>query len=379
MCGITGFLNLAGRLSADSLRESVAGMTATLRERGPDDRGVWADAEAGVALGHTRLAILDLSPQGHQPMHSACGRYVLVYNGEIYNAPVLRRELERSGTGAAAAWRGHSDTEVLLAAFAAWGVPRTLEKLVGMFAFALWDRKERQLYLVRDRLGEKPLYYGWQGDSFLFGSELKALRAHPDWRGEISRDALTAFLRFSYLPAPRSIYQGIATLMPGTVLVLDCRPDAPRELPEPKAYWSVLQAAEYGARDYFRGSDADAVTRLDALLRRAVGQQMVADVPLGAFLSGGVDSSTIVALMQAQSGRPVRTFTIGFDDEQYNEAAYAKEVARHLGTRHTELQVTSKDALDLIPRLPSSTTSPSPTSRRSPPTCSRGSPGATSR
>lgn len=327
-------------------------MVGTLEERGPDGRGHWCDAEAGVALGHTRLAILDLSHEGHQPMHSACGRYVITFNGEIYNFAELRRELEVVPAAGESRWRGHSDTEVLLRGFAVWGVTRTLAKAVGMFAFALWDRGERRLYLGRDRLGEKPLYYGWQGEHFLFGSQLKALRAHPAWRGGVSRASLTAFLRFGYLPAPHSIYQDVLSLLPGTLLVLDCRPDAPRRLPEPHPYWSLLKAAEAGSSHLFRGSAEDAAARLDTLLRRSVRQQMVADVPLGAFLSGGVDSSTVVALMQAQSGTPVRTFTIGFEDQGYNEAAYAREVARHLGTRHCELMVTPRDALELIPRLP---------------------------
>ncbi|GFO69007.1 asparagine synthetase B [Geomonas limicola] len=327
-------------------------MVGTLEERGPDGRGHWCDAEAGVALGHTRLAILDLSQEGHQPMHSACGRYVITFNGEIYNFAELRRELEVVPATGDSRWRGHSDTEVLLAGFAVWGVTRTLAKAVGMFAFALWDRRERRLYLGRDRLGEKPLYYGFQGEHFLFGSQLKALRAHPAWQGEVSRSSLSAFLRFGYLPAPQSIYSDIHSLVPGNLLVLDCRPDATRQIPEPHPYWSLLQVVEAGSRNLFRGSTEQAVERLDTLLRRAVRQQMVADVPLGAFLSGGVDSSTVVALMQAQSGSPVRTFTIGFEDQGYNEAAYASEVARHLGTRHNELMVTSRDALELIPRLP---------------------------
>ena len=356
MCGITGFVDLTRALGAESLKDIAGKMTATLRLRGPDDRGVWADAGRGVALGHSRLSIIDLSPQGHQPMLSACGRYTIVFNGEIYNFRELRRELEQQcATVRAVApdWRGHSDTEVMLAAFAAWGVEGAVRKFTGMFAFALWDRSQDLLYLVRDRMGEKPLYYGWQGTSFLFGSELKALRAHPAFRAELNRDSLAAYLRLSYVPAPHSIYRGISTLPPGTVLALPCGKGAsPGVTPEPLPYWSVLEAAGAGSRDPFGGSESDGVQRLDTLLRGAIARQMVADVPLGAFLSGGVDSSTVVALMQAQASRPVRTFTIGFDQPQYNEALYAKEVARHLGTDHTELYVSSSDALELIPRLP---------------------------
>lgn len=345
------------------LKSATPRMIDALQHRGPDCGGVWFDDTVGIALAHRRLSILDLSAAGHQPMESSCGRYVMVFNGEIYNHLELRKELERlsstGGLGAgsgphAIAWRGHSDTETVLAAFARWGVRKTLEQCVGMFALALWDRQTRTLTLVRDRLGEKPLYYGWQSGAFLFGSELKALKANPAFQAEIDRGALTLLLRHNYIPAPYSIYQGIRKLWPGTYLqlALDSEHYRSQILPEPQPYWSVQHAVELGQGELMNGGDADAVDRLDRLLRDAVRQQMVADVPLGAFLSGGIDSSTIVALMQAQSVRSVKTFTIGFHEMDYNEAEHAKAVARHLGTEHTELYVTPQEALEVIPRLP---------------------------
>lgn len=319
--------------------------------RGPDDAGVWQDADAGIALGHRRLAIVDLSVHGHQPMVSACGRYVIAYNGEIYNFPNLRQELETNG--GAVAWRGHSDTEVMLAAITQWGLVAAVKRFVGMFAFALWDREERILHLVRDRMGEKPLYYGWMSKTFLFGSELKALRAYPGWRGEIDRNALALFMRHDYIPAPHSIYEGVSKLLPGTILSLSRDPvrDA-KESCRPVAYWSVRDVAGRGMGNRYGGSSTEAVNELETLLKDSVKQQMVADVPLGAFLSGGVDSSTVVALMQAQSSRPVKTFTIGFEEEGYDEAMYANAVAHHLGTEHTELYVTPDQAMSVIPDLP---------------------------
>ena len=338
-------------------------MAERLVHRGPDDAGIWVDETAGIALAHRRLSILDLSAEGHQPMCSACGRYVIVFNGEIYNYLDIRREIEKLGE--CPQWRGHSDTEVMLAAFARWGVEAALAKFVGMFAFALWDRQEHLLYLARDRLGEKPLYYGWMNGTFLFGSELKALRAHPSWRGEIDRNALTLLLRHNYIPAPYTIYRGICKLWPGTVLGLAgdgaagyawTTSDMLR-LPIKKpgvtyvSYWSARDIAEAGRRNPFAGSDAEAVQELDRLLRQSVARQMVADVPLGAFLSGGIDSSTVVALMQAQSDRPVKTFTIGFREPAYNEAEHAHSVAKHLGTEHTELYVSPEQAMAVIPKL----------------------------
>ena len=330
--------------STAELPSSVRGMVASIRYRGPDDFGVWCDERVGIGLGHARLSILDLSPEGHQPMVSASGRYVISYNGEVYNFAELRSELGVVGQK----FRGHSDTEVMLAAFEEWGIEKAVQRFVGMFAFALWDKQTRTLTLGRDRLGEKPLYYGWQGEAFLFGSELKALRAHPAFRAEVDRNALALLLRHNYIPAPYSIYQGISKLSPGCLLTVSLSQRNPRIVP----YWSGKQAIEAGLAHPFEGSESAAVSALEALLKDAVGQQMVADVPLGAFLSGGVDSSTVVALMQAQSSRPVKTFTIGFHEEGYDEAPHAKSVARHLGTEHTELYVMPKEAMDVIPRLP---------------------------
>lgn len=344
MCGLTGYWKATG-YTAQAAEAIVGTMARQIIHRGPDDQGVWIDSEAGLALAHRRLSILDLSPQGHQPMLSHCGRYVIAFNGEVYNFVALRDELEQ--TSVATAWRGHSDTEVMLAAIAAWGVNAALKKFVGMFAFALWDRETRTLTLARDRLGEKPLYYGWQGETFLFGSELKALKAHPAFVGEIDRDALTLFLRHNAIPAPYSIYKNIHKLPPGTLLQLH----AGQKDARPVAYWSARLVAEAGQSNLFRGSDAEAVAELERLLGQVVSGQMVADVPLGAFLSGGIDSTTIVALMQVHSTRPVKTFTIGFNEAGYNEAEHAHTVARHLGTEHTELYVTPQDAMDVIPNL----------------------------
>jgi asparagine synthase (glutamine-hydrolysing) len=351
MCGLTGIFDVAGTWSADALAAAAARMAATLRHRGPDDGGVWVDGPAGVALGFRRLAILDLSPHGHQPMVSDSGRYVLTFNGEIYNVAEVRRELDALGDEAAVAYRGRSDTEVMLRAFDAWGVHDAVPRFAGMFACAVWDRRRRTLHLCRDRLGEKPLYYGWSAGAFVFGSELKALAAVPGFDARIDREAVGAFLRYGYIPTPQSIYVGIRKLLPGTVLSLS-RGDDPGASPEPRAYWSAKEAAEAGLVRPFDGSDEEAVEQLDALLRRVIADEMVADVPLGAFLSGGIDSSTIVSIMQSLSRRPVRTFTIGFHEDHYDEASHARCVAAHLGTDHIELYVTPKIALSVIPRLP---------------------------
>ncbi|MBU9144220.1 asparagine synthase (glutamine-hydrolyzing) [Burkholderia multivorans] len=345
MCGIDGFLNSVA-FDEETARGTLARMTASLAHRGPDAQGLWVDPAAGIALGHRRLAIVDLSVHGRQPMASACGRYVMVFNGEIYNHRELRAQLER--VGRAPAWRGHSDTEVLLAAFAAWGVDATLRRATGMFALALWNRESRVLTLARDRIGEKPLYYGRIGDALVFASELKALRAYPGFDGEIDRDALCLYLRHSAVPAPHTIYRGIRKLPPGSWIQFEHAQDTPRI----RTYWALEHAIDAGHHEPFAGTAAEAVDRLDSVLRQAVARQMEADVPLGAFLSGGVDSSTIVALMQAQSAAPVDTFTIGFHEAGYDEAGYAKAVARHLGTRHTELYVTADHALDVVPKLP---------------------------
>ncbi|MCX6038725.1 MAG: asparagine synthase (glutamine-hydrolyzing) [Chloroflexi bacterium] len=346
MCGITGFWDPSGADCAEELQALVTAMTEPIRHRGPDDSGTWVDTQVGISLGFRRLAILDLSPAGHQPMFSADGRYVIVFNGEIYNLAELRSELSAFGHG----FRGHSDTEMMLAAVCQWGLVPAVRRFNGMFAFALWDRQERQLHLVRDRLGIKPLYYGRAGQAFLFGSELKALRAHPAFRDEIDRNALALYLRHNAIPAPYTIYTNFCKLLPGTILTLS--ENQLHQIPAPAPYWSAREMAEAGVARPFTGSDREAVRELDERLRLSVRERMIADVPLGAFLSGGVDSSTIVALMQAQSSRPVRTFTIGFQESGYNEAEYAREVARHLGTDHTELYVTPEQARAVIPRLP---------------------------
>lgn len=350
MCGFTGFLQ-SQSLKNNSSELILTKMSDAIQHRGPDSDGYWLDAEAGIALGHRRLAVVDLSPAGAQPMRSVNGRYSIAFNGEIYNHLVLRTELEKSGL--APLWRGHSDTETLLAGFKAWGIRAMIERCIGMFAFALWDSESRTLTLARDRLGEKPLYYGWQGQGenavFLFGSELKALKAHPAFDAEIDRDALCSLLRHSYIPAPYSIYKGIAKLAPGCLLSVSLA----QRTPQLVQYWSVADVAVAGCAHQFTGNADQAVNELERLLKDAIGQQMMADVPLGAFLSGGIDSSTVVALMQAQSSRPVKTFTIGFNEEGYNEAVHAKAVAKHLGTEHTEMYVTAAQALDVIPKLPS--------------------------
>jgi asparagine synthase (glutamine-hydrolysing) len=347
MCGLAGFIS-AGPCEEQELRARVCRMADQIVHRGPDDSGAWVDGEAGIALGSRRLAIVDLSPAGHQPMLSSCGRYVIAFNGEVYNFLDLRRELEPRGHG----FRGHSDTEVMLGAIREWGLEAAVKKFVGMFAFALWDRRERALHLVRDRLGIKPLYYGSAGKVFIFGSELKALRAHPDFVPAINRDALALLMRHNYIPQPYSIYQGIFKLAPGCLLTIKTRDSVPPAHARPVPYWSAKEVAESGAANPFLGSAQEATEQLDALLRDAVRLRMIADVPLGAFLSGGVDSSAVVALMQAQSNRPVKTFTIGFHEEGYNEAPHAKAVAAHLGTEHTELYLTPEETRAVIPKLP---------------------------
>ena len=328
-------------------------MADAVAHRGPDDAGVWIDREAEIALAYRRLAVIDPSPAGRQPMRSASGRSVIVFNGEIYNHLDLRRRIaaQRPDTS----WRGHSDTETLLAAIEHWGLEEALQAANGMFAFAFWDREDRTLCLARDRVGEKPLYYGRQNGVLLFGSELKALAAHPAFEGDVDRDALTLLLRHGYISSPWSIYKGVRKLPAGAyVKVAAGASRQPRagELPEPQCYWSLRDIVAAGRAQPFEGAPEDAVDALHDVLLRGVRGQMAADVPLGAFLSGGIDSSTVVALMQAQSGRPVRTFTIGFDESEYNEAEHAKAVAGHLGTEHTELYVSARDSLDVIPRLP---------------------------
>jgi asparagine synthase (glutamine-hydrolysing) len=331
-------------------------MARAIRHRGPDDEGYWLDVEAQIALGHRRLSIIDVSANGHQPMASLDGRFIVAFNGEIYNFEEVRRELDAAG--AVPLWRGHSDTEVMLGAFSAWGIESALKRFTGMFAIAVWDRRQRTLTLARDRIGEKPLYYGWCKNSFFFASELDALRRWPQWEPEIDRDAVSLLMRHNYIPAPYSIYRRVFKLMPGsmmTVTLADARrgpgPNPRRPLPL-VSYWSLRDAIQSSRNEPFVGSEREAIDRLEYLLRASIQRQMVADVPLGAFLSGGIDSSTVVALMQAQSTAPIRTFTIGFDEAGYNEAEHARAVARHLGTQHTELYVTPAEAMAVIPDLP---------------------------
>lgn len=356
MCGITGILSPV--VVPNGPYSIVASMSARLLHRGPDAEGIWA--EDGIALGHRRLSILDLSPAGAQPMQSACGRYVIVFNGEIYNHLDLRHDL--APIGAAPDWRGHSDTETLLAGIAQWGLDETLRRSDGMFAIALWDRRDRQLLLARDRIGEKPLYWGWAGRDLIFGSELKALRQHPDFPHDVCRQALAQYLSFAYVPAPRSIHPGIYKLEPGCILTVDgappsaapnspLRPDESHGSLSIRRYWSLNEMIESGARSRF-ATESEALATVHEALRHSVSHQMIADVPLGAFLSGGIDSSLIVALMQAHSPRPVRTFTIGFENPAFNEAPHAAAIARHLGTDHTELTVTETEAREVIPLLP---------------------------
>jgi asparagine synthase (glutamine-hydrolysing) len=363
MCGIAGFWDSSRSGNVEEMTARVERMTCSLIHRGPDAGGLWLDAEAGIALGHRRLSILDLSADGSQPMRSRCRRYSISFNGEIYNYRVLREDLAAAGH----TFRGTSDTEVMLAAISEWGVEWAVERFNGMFAFALWDARNRQLHLARDRAGEKPLYYGLQKRAVIFGSELKALRAHPDFDAEIDRGALALYLRHGYIPAPHTIYKGIYKLPAGAILTIPAA--GLSALPAPRPYWSLREAAERGIADPFTGSAEEATSQLESLLRDAVRLRMEADVPLGAFLSGGVDSSTVVALMQAQSARRVQTFTIGFNESSYNEADRACLVAKHLGTDHTELYVAPADAMAVIPKLASIYDEPLPTPLRFPPSC----------
>ncbi|HWL51010.1 MAG TPA: asparagine synthase (glutamine-hydrolyzing) [Chthoniobacteraceae bacterium] len=346
MCGIAG-LWLKRWLPGAALSEQAQRMASVLTHRGPDDAGAWIDEGAAVGMGFRRLAVLDLSSAGRQPMRSHSGRYVITFNGEVYNFRELRAQLEGSGCR----FRGNSDTEVVLEAIEAWGLRTAVGRFIGMYAFAVWDRRKCRLSLVRDRLGIKPLYYGWSGEAFLWGSELKALKAHPSFCGAIDRNALCLFLRHSAVPAPYSIYQGVRKLPPGSLLTIEA-PDPAAVQQVPEIYWSARSVVQAGARDEFPGSAGEAADRLDALLNKVVCQRMVANVPVGAFLSGGIDSSLVVALMQRHAARRVKTFSIGFDETGYNEAPEAHEVALHLGTDHHELYVTPEQAREMIPLLP---------------------------
>ena len=343
MCGLTGFWTTE---FDRSLREAIDAMTDTMVHRGPDDRGVWIDESRGIALGHRRLSIIDLSPLGAQPMMSASERWVIAYNGEIYNFAELRGQIE--DIDETYPFRGDSDTEVLLAAIETFGLVEALQRSNGMFAFALWDRLERRLHLVRDRLGIKPLYVGRAGPSIVFGSELSALREFPHFEARVDRQALADLLRLNSIPAPRCIYQNVEKLPPGTITTFDAVDAEGRR----EAFWDCRSVARRGLDAPFEGSPKEAVDRLENKLTEAVRDRMVADVPLGAFLSGGVDSSTVVALMQALSSQPVKTFSIGFHESDYNEATDALAVAEHLGTDHTERYLSVDDALEVIPKLP---------------------------
>jgi asparagine synthase (glutamine-hydrolysing) len=343
MCGIAGFLELERRSGTQALEAVAQAMAAKLAHRGPDARGIFVDADAGVALSHTRLSIVDLSPAGAQPMTSSCGRYVIAYNGEIYSGPELRPELKALGRR----FRGHSDTEIIVEGIAAWGVRATVERLIGMFAFAVFDRKERRLSLVRDRLGIKPLYWGRQNGRVVFASELKAFEALPEWRPEIDHDALASYLRFAYVPSPHSIYRSIGKLAPGTGVSIEA--DGKAGL---WTYWSLMDVATRGRAAPLDLGAGEATDVLESLLGDAVERRLVSDVPLGAFLSGGIDSSTVAAMMCARSNAAVRTYSIGFAEKGYDEAPHAKAVAAHLGTEHTELYVSPGEVEGVIPALP---------------------------
>ena len=341
MCGIAGIWRRRGNDAGVTAQR----MSLRLVHRGPDDAGVWYDSAAGVALGFRRLSIIDTSAAGHQPMHSASGRYTLVYNGEVYNFESIRAELQESGN--ASSWRGHSDTEVMLAAIEAWGLDAAVQRFVGMFAIALWDSRERRLHLIRDRMGVKPLYYTPAANALLFGSELKAMTVAEEFPHAINRDAVALYMRYGYVPAPYTIYENVWKVRPGTNVTIDAQ-GARSE----REYWSLRDVITQASADRFKGSDDEAIEELHRVAAESVKLRMISDVPLGVFLSGGVDSSLVASLMQAESSAPVKTFTIGFSEQEYDEAPYAAAVARHLGTDHTELYVTPSDAMDVIPMLP---------------------------
>jgi len=347
MCGIAGLIHSSS--SSEQWQNSLKQICDTLTHRGPNDEGIWFDEKEGIGLCHRRLSIIDLSKEGRQPMISHSGRYVISYNGEVYNFQELRKELEKNHIP----WRGYSDTEVILAAIEEWGLESAVNRFIGMFAFALFDRKEKELVLCRDRIGIKPIYYAQINKGLIFGSELKAFKVHPDFTPVIDRDALALYFRHNCIPAPYCIYQDAWKLKPGHILKIPVTLFHERkELPEPSCYWPVRQIVEAGQKKIIQIRPEEAVKELEALLRDSVKMRLISDVPLGAFLSGGVDSSMVVALMQAQSGMKVKSFSIGFHEEGYNEAEYAKQVAEYLGTDHTELYVSSREAMNVIPDLP---------------------------
>ena len=350
MCGISGFFSK----TSSTFNNAILKMNSAIFHRGPDSNNFWQDKNSGIVFGHQRLSIIDLSTKGNQPMVSNSGRFIITYNGEIYNHLEIRKDLKKINSNIK--WKSNTDTETLLEALEFWGIEKTLSKIDGMFAFGIWDKKTRNLILARDRIGEKPLYFGWQGKGdnkvFIFGSELKALKAHPEFNGEIYRDAIALQLRHNSIPDPYSIYKDIYKLLPGHYLQLK-EDDLKRNLlPTPKPYWSLTKSAIYGNSNQLTLSEADIQKDLEKYIKNSVKKQMISDAPIGAFLSGGIDSSTIVALMQSQSNHPIRTFTIGFSENDFNEAQYAKKIAKHLGTNHTELYVSSKAAMDVIPKLP---------------------------
>ena len=350
MCGINGFYSN----SSSTFNGVIHKMNSAIFHRGPDNSGFWADNNSGIVLGHQRLSIIDLSEAGNQPMQSASGRYVLTYNGEVYNHLEIREELIKNNVNIE--WRGNSDTETLLEAINFWGIEIALKKIEGMFAFALWDKRKCNLILARDRVGEKPIYFGWQGRGdkkvFLFGSELKGLKVHPEFVGEINRNSIALQLRHNCIPAPYSIYKNIYKLKPGHFLELKENDLRNSLLPEPKAYWSLVEASINGNNNQLVSSETQIKHELEKQLKLSIKKQMISDVPLGAFMSGGIDSSTLVSLMQSQSNRPIKTFTVGFEENEYNEAKYAKKIANYIGTDHTELIVSPKEAMEVIPKLP---------------------------
>jgi asparagine synthase (glutamine-hydrolysing) len=350
MCGINGFYSK----SLSTFDNVIVKMNSAISHRGPDSNGTWIDKNSGIVLGHQRLSIIDLSVSGNQPMRSSSGQLTLTYNGEVYNHLEIRKELEKNNFNIK--WRGFSDTETLLEAIDFWGIEKSLQKIEGMFAFGLWDQKKRCLILARDRIGEKPLYFGWQGKGinkvFLFGSELKALKVHPEFDRSINRNAIALQLRHNCIPAPYSIYNDIYKLLPGHYLQLNEYDLKNNLLPSPKKYWSLTDCAIHGNNNQLTLSNEEIQKDLEKYLINSVKKQMISDVPLGAFLSGGIDSSTVVALMQSQSSQPIKTFTISFAENDYDESMYAKKIAKHLSTNHSELYVSSKTAMEVIPKLP---------------------------